>query len=259
MEFKIERVDFSAHGLHVEGFVFLPEDEGIASERRGLGALFTHGYTSHKGDVLNWAIRLASEGIASLIFDLPGHWLGSFTEVDSWANFEKNAFRLFEAAESELASRMSHPLKKILIGGHSLGALLAFQATEKLQFSGELVATIGVGLGISQKKTHLFETDVFRKTLAARSQLVASCLAPETVLPWISKSKKNIKFSEKRVHLIVGQDDAVVGEGGADALAQILKSQDNSVSVEKPRTLPHNRPEMAAAFIYSYIHKVLQL
>ena len=68
--------------------LFLPDPSRPIKE--GL-AVFCHGYTAHKGDLLTWASRLSEEGLTTLIFDIPGHYLGSYNEVESFEEFKNFA------------------------------------------------------------------------------------------------------------------------------------------------------------------------
>src|SRR5687767_14992756 len=68
-------------------------------------ALISHGYTSHKDSLLNWASRLAEERIPTVLFDLPGHYLGSFNEVERFEDFAGGAHLLFERAFEQLSTQ----------------------------------------------------------------------------------------------------------------------------------------------------------
>ncbi|MCM2351768.1 MAG: hypothetical protein NDI69_17260, partial [Bacteriovoracaceae bacterium] len=70
MSAKVVTLELSLPWFQVNALAFLPSIEGdrkIKSE----WAFFTHGYTSHKGDCLNWATRLVEIGVPCLIFDQP--------------------------------------------------------------------------------------------------------------------------------------------------------------------------------------------
>ena len=67
-------------------------------------AVFCLGYTADKSSILNWATRLAEVGCAVAIFDLPGHYLGNFSEVWDFEYFKNNAHKLFNSAYNELIS-----------------------------------------------------------------------------------------------------------------------------------------------------------
>lgn len=224
-------------------------------------ALFTHGYTASKRDNLSWAQRLAESGIPSVIFDLPGHYLGSFHECESFEDFKSYAHHCFKDAFDFLQHTLdqSSP-SSVILGGHSLGAMLSIKAQE-LSFLDQFnTISIGVGLGIGQHKTtHLFETSFYQKTLDLRRQLVSPALDSDNVFAWIKEEKLNVAVTGKRIHLITGEDDIVVGKGGMDAFSFILQEKGNTVTSQEPKRLPHHEPSMAASHIYHFLKKELSL
>ena len=81
-------------------------------------AIFTHGYTASKTDTLSWAQRLSDVGMACIIFDLPGHYLGSINEVESFEIFTEYAHHCFETAYNDLCSELNmDSFEHIIIGG----------------------------------------------------------------------------------------------------------------------------------------------
>lgn len=237
--------------------VFLPEK----SERKPIRALFTHGYTASKSDNISWAQRLSESGIPCAIFDLPGHYLGSINQVDSFETFKAHAHEGFEAAAAFLGDELGDELlERYILGGHSLGAMLSLKALELDRFEQTPSLAIGVGLGIGQhQSTHLFETSFYQKTLNIRRQLVCPELDSDNVFPWINQEKREIAIEGKRVHLITGVDDVVVGEGGMKALQERLESFGNDVSIQEPKRLAHHEPGMASTHIFHFLKKELAL
>ena len=69
----------------------LPSQDANEPSSIDTWAIFTHGYTASKRDCLPWAQRLAEAGIPAVIFDLPGHYLGSFHECESFEDFKEHA------------------------------------------------------------------------------------------------------------------------------------------------------------------------
>lgn len=164
----------------------------------------------------------------------------------------------FEAAANFLDEGLGKASKRYALGGHSLGALLSVKALEFDKFTDSLA--IGVGLGISQHKTaHLFESSFYQKTLNIRRQLVAPEIDSDLVFPWINEEKRNLDVHGKRIHLICGEDDVVVGKGGMQALADHLESGGNDVSVNEPKKLPHHEPSLASTHVYHFLKKELGL
>jgi hypothetical protein len=134
--------------------------------------------------------------------------------------------------------------------------MLAIRALQ-LDFLQELNAVgIGVGVGIlNSEKAHLFDSSFYEKTLNVRRQLVSPALDSDKVFPWIRAEKENATLEGKRVHLICGKDDVVVGEGGAKYFKDILEKRGNEVSLDEPARLQHHEPGGAASFIYHFLKK----
>lgn len=260
MPTKIIKLQLEHQGLKSNALAFMPDPSG---EIKSSLALLTHGYTSHKGSILNWASRLSDEGIPTLLFDQPGHYLGGFHEVDSFENYKNEAHKLFHCAYEKLKNlfKESYPLyeylleesqNKVILAGHSLGAMLALKALKEEVFSHNAFA-ICVGLGINvTNKTHIFQTPFYKSTLNIREQLVSPELCSNNVFPWLTEEKKNIQLQGKTIHFITGKDDLVVGERGTEEIIELLKSK-NTVTFDKPNSLPHHQPDMAASFVKKFI------
>lgn len=259
MSAKVLITELSLPWFQVNALAFIPHhDRPIKSE----WALFTHGYTSHKGDCLNWATRLVEAGVPCLIFDQPGHYLGSFHEVSSLEDFKAHAHELFAEGFSRLQTLMETNLgagnypspTSIILGGHSLGAFTSFLATELPAFASLKRVAIGIGIGIGQRQaTHLFETAFYERTLSIRRQLVAPALDSKQVFAWLKESKENFTVSGQRLHLITGEDDIVVGAGGLEAFIKVLEENGNSVTFERPRKLAHHEPGAASPHLYAFL------
>lgn len=259
MSIRLSKFTLEWENSAVHGLVFLPSNEVPI---RPVLAAFTHGFTSHKGSLLNWNTRLAEEGVASVLFDLPGHYLGSYCEANDFENFKANAPKLFRRAleQAVKAVRLEFPLDehhfvnpKVIIGGHSLGAMLSLMALDEIAIKYKNIEAICVGLGLPEEgKTHLFNTPFYKSTLALRAQLVSPALHPDVVFPWIKSAKENIKINNKKIHFITGMDDLVVAKDGTERFMKILEEQNNEVSIERPTKLPHHQPELAAGHIKKY-------
>lgn len=249
MDIKIIKKVITYQSFSSNAFAIIPQEA-----KHPIWGLFTHGYTSHKNDCLPWANRLAENGIPCLIFDLPGHYLGSFNEVNHFEDFKNNAHKLFLSAFDLLKEEQNSVPKHLILGGHSLGALLALKALNLDELSSIDVLGIGIGLGLNlDQRTHLFETTFYEKTINLRRQLVSPALGPNLVFPWIKEEKELLSIKNKRIHLIVGEDDVVVGKGGMDNLRDRMLLNGNKVSTSAPRKLPHHEPALAAPHLYSFL------
>lgn len=222
-------------------------------------AIFTHGYTASKGDCLPWANRLSDNGFACSIFDLPGHHLGSYNSVSSFEDFTGNTHTLFAHVLSDLKEHTETTTDRLILGGHSLGALLSLKALNLPDLQNYDLYAIAVGLGQNLNvSTHLFNTSFYEKTLNLRNQLVDECLHHEKMFPWIKQEKENLELKDKKIHLITGQDDVVVGKDGMKTFGERL-AKTNTVTMNEPVKLPHHEPTLASPHIYSFIKKELNL
>lgn len=255
----IEKVILNHPKFSSNALCFIPTAQLF---KANLLAIFTHGYTSSKTDLITWATRLSDAGITCVIFDLPGHYLGSFNELASLADFQLHTHELFLYAYKEAKKLLIQnnlifdTSAKIILGGHSLGALLALDCHKIKEFNKNTIY-MGVGLGINPLvKVHLFDTDFYQKTLNIRKQLVSAALNPKEVFPWIKGHKYNTDMRGQQVVLICGKDDVVVGKGGASHLKSQLE-EFNSVELIEPERLPHHEPQLAAGIIYNYLKQFL--
>jgi predicted esterase len=236
---------------------FVPTEH---AETRAEWALFTHGYTASKSDCLNWAQRLSEVNIPSVIFDLPGHHLGSFNSVESFEDFTEHSHECFNDAFEFLKEILGTECKTVILGGHSLGAMLSIKALKNTPFSELNRLAVAIGIGIGQHKTvHLFESSFYQKTLQVRRQLVDPHLDSDVMFPWIKQEKLDTDIAGERIHLITGEDDVVVGEGGMEAFRFNLESLGNNVTFNEPRKLAHHEPSKAATHIYNFLKKELSL
>lgn len=244
---------------------FLPD---MDAELKPTFALLTHGYTSDKSSLLTWAIRLAESGVSCALFDLPGHYQGNYSEVLDFEYFKSHAHELFrdaflglsEAFKEEFPLNehfLSETTLKLVLCGHSLGAMLALKAIALPEFELFEKRVVGVGLGMAPKGVvHLFDTPFYKSTLKVREQLVSPELKPDNVFPWIKNEKDNIQISNQDIHLISGVDDLVVGDDGVERFMESLVQKNNRVTLDKPSKLPHHEPQLAASYVKKYLKKI---
>lgn len=259
MSSKLIPLELSLPWFQVNAFAFIPSEK---NEIKSEWAFFSHGYTSHKGDCLNWVSRLVEVGVPCVIFDQPGHYLGSFHEVRTWEDFRDHAHELYGEAFFRIQALMENHFgvgqfptpKNIILGGHSLGAFTSIKALELPVFQNFSKVAVGVGIGIGQRQaTHLFETAFYEKTLSLRRQLVSPCLDSKIVFSWLKNEKENLTISSQRIHLITGEDDVVVGAGGLEAFIEVLERNGNVVTSDRPKRLPHHEPSTATPHLYSFL------
>jgi predicted esterase len=266
---KVIKILLDYQNQKTNALVFLPEIEADGpSEISSTFAVFTHGYTSDKSSILNWPIRLAEAGIACILFDLPGHYLGNFSEVEDFEYFKQHGHELFYSAYISLKNTFINefPLYehffesgqlKLVLGGHSLGAMLSLKALMLPEFKDFTKLSISVGLGMAPKDiVHIFDTPFYKSTLKIREQLVSPALKPTNVFPWIKEEKLNLNIQGAMIHLITGEDDLVVGNDGMERFAESLLAKNNQVTMEKPSKLPHHEPQLAAGYVKKYLKKI---
>ena len=260
---KISKLQLDYQNQKTNALIFLPE-----VEIRPVFAIFTHGYTADKSSILNWPIRLTEVGVSCILFDLPGHYLGNYSEVEDFEHFKNHGHELFYSAFLSLKKAFSEefPLSdylletdqlKIVVSGHSLGALLSIKALKIPEFKDFQKVSIAIGLGMAPKDiVHLFDTPFYKATLNIREQFVSQALRPDNVFPWIKEEKSLLDIRDVAVHLITGADDMVVGEDGMERFMQHLLIQNNTVTMDKPTKLPHHEPQLAATHIKKYLKKI---
>jgi pimeloyl-ACP methyl ester carboxylesterase len=254
MRIKIEKFTFNFGQWQMGAFKILPDEEQHPELKDGLG-IFTHGYTSHKGHILNWAALLAEHGMPSIIFDLPGHDLGTFGEVPDFAEFKAHAHELFQEV-FRITGAILHK-STLILGGHSLGALLALKALCLPDFASKKRVAVAVGLGLQKTNAPIpWEAPTMQTLLDWRAQLVSPALSPLNVLPWLVEEKNRLAMKGETIRLISGEDDAVVGPTGAENLRDFLKAQGNAVSLDKVAHLPHDKPELAAVRIRNFLQEL---
>lgn len=252
---RIQTTYIETSWCKTQALLLLPKGT-LRSER----VIYAHGYTASKADVLPWAVRAAENGIPGIVFDWPGHYLGGLNEVQRFTDFTHGAHGLFGEAWGKLHAAGNLPAgEHVVLGGHSLGALLALKALKLPEFAGLKRLGIGVGIGLNnQVETHLFDTEFYKKTLNVRRQLVSPALDSDLMFPWIRDEKLQLNLSGESIHLIVGEDDMVVSAGGLDAFAALLTDAGNQVTSFAPKKLPHHEPTLATphihAFLKSYLH-----
>lgn len=266
---KVLKVFLDYQNQKTNALVFLPEVHGEESSQiLPVFAILTHGYTADKSSILNWPIRLTEAGVSAILFDLPGHYLGNFSEVSDFGHFKEHAHELFLSAFLKLKECFleEFPLNenmlesdqlKLVFGGHSLGALLSLKALKLPEFGPYQKLSISVGLGMAPKDiVHLFDTPFYKSTLRIREQLVSSALSSDNVFPWIKDEKLMLDVHGETIHLITGSNDMVVGEDGMERLAESLLLKKNNVTTEKPAKLPHHEPQLAAGYVKKHLKKI---
>lgn len=259
MSVSVEKFIIECRGLRSHAMLIRPPHNIELLAHR---AVFTHGYTASKRDVLPWAFRLAEEGMPCLIFDLPGHYLGHYFELDDFKTFIDGTHYLFVEALGHFEKRLLPVAQngKLVLGGHSLGALMAFRASNLIELSSFNKILVGMGFGMSATDgKHIFQSRFYRKTLLQREQLVSPCLRADAIFEWINQEKENIKISAERVHLITGEDDVVVGHNGTERLRDRLQAFGIATSMVRPKRLPHHRPDEGAVHVYSELRDLLPI
>lgn len=269
MAMKIIKVYLNYQNQKTNALVFLPlneEDDNV--KPLPTFALLTHGYTADKSSLLNWAVRLTEAQVSVILFDLPGHYLGNFSEVLDFDYFKNHAHELFYTAflklQEQFLENFPHEknliLKenlKLILAGHSLGALLSLKALMLPEFLEYQKLSISVGLGLAPTNVvHLFDTPFYKSTLKIREQLVSLALKPDNVFPWIKEEKQSLNIEGAVIHLITGVDDVVVGEEGMEKFAAMMTAKGNTVTMERPSKLPHHEPQLAAPYVKKHLKKI---
>jgi alpha-beta hydrolase superfamily lysophospholipase len=255
MEIVVKRKEISSHNWKLPCLTFCPAE----AEVKAL-AVFSHGFTSHFADLLNWASRLSEISVATTIFGLPGHKLGSDSEVQSLDDFEQYVPKTYCKATESLREELPkiEPGTKLFVGGHSLGALLGLMSLEEEDFQDYELRGLAVGLGLlKENQRSLLSSPLFKQNMSIRNQLVSKALQSESMLPWLSKVKNNIKTQNRDIHLITGKNDIIMSSDSMLNMKRKLEEKGNRTSYEIPDNLPHHQPELASATIKKYVKSVL--
>lgn len=256
MNFTIALSGIAYRNFTVQALLFIPERLDSSMPM----ALFTHGYTDHKGSLVNWGARMAKRGIPTLVFDLPGHYLGSFNEVASFDEFSNHAHFLFEMGARFIEERLGVNFSGVILGGHSLGALMALRAADLPYFSERLQLIIPVGFGFGPGNgVHMLESPIYAETMKLRTQLVSPVLAPSILFPWLKKEKELLSLKGRRVHLICGENDGIIFDDGVTGMESMLLHLGNAVTITRPKRLPHHLPDLAAVHVDQAVRKFFNL
>lgn len=257
MSIKITKFLLPFEDQKTHGLFFYHEEKSPDSSSL---AVFTHGYTSHKGSILSWASRLCEEGLPVVLFDLPGHFLGNYSEVHNFETFTQKAEGLFKESVDYVFKHESMQDKKpsetnLVLGGHSLGSLLSLRASRDNFYNQfQKLHMVCVGFGLPPKGvTHIFNSAFYKSTLNLRAELISKAIGPELMFPWINEQKQEMDLTQKSVYLLTGQDDLVVGKNGAEEMRDLLLEHQNEVTLEKPTKLSHHLPELAASHIKKHL------
>ncbi len=257
MDFHINTKTIHYQKMQSNGLYFIPEKEKI----KNIVAIYTHGHTSHKGSLISWGIKHLDYGIPCVLFDLPGHYLGSYNEVESLEEFSNKAPFLFEKHFEEIQTLLPElSFEHFIVGGHSLGALMALKASETPFFNERPTLVMGVGFGSSplhKKENHMLETPFFQRTLKVYQQFVSPALRSPEVFSWLKEEKKNLKTKNKDVYLLTGRDDLIANEEQVRHLAQQLEKNGCRVTTQIAENLPHHTPDRASVHLMSHLKKVL--
>lgn len=256
MNFKLTPTNLEYGQFRVQALLFTPE---VLDSTLPI-AIMTHGYTDHKGSLVNWGARFARRGIAAIIFDLPGHYLGSFNEVESFDDFSQNTHRLFEVGARHLCQELHLRPSAVVLAGHSLGALMALRASSLQYFDDWQQFIIPVGFGFAPGNgVHMLESPIYAETMKLRSQLVSPSLRPAKLFPWLKREKELLSLSQRPIHLICGENDGIIFDEGVKAMEEMLIELGNQVTISRPRRLPHHLPDLAAAHVDHAVKKFFNL
>lgn len=252
--FNLEKRTLTSGPFTVNALAFIPE-----RPKTNFVGVFTHGYTASKSSLLTWGSRLAASGFSMMIFDLPGHYLGSYNEVESLQDFTNYSPLLFHEAKKYLEEmNLLTGDQTLILGGHSLGALMSLKALETdLNYQNVFNICVGYGLG-PQETIHAFDSDFYKKTFEFREQLVSEPIRGNKILPWIKSQKESMNISNHEIHLITGKDDIVVASDGSERLQELLQDKGNDVSLIRPNRMSHHQPELAGPHIMAILREKLK-
>jgi pimeloyl-ACP methyl ester carboxylesterase len=128
---RTKNITFGSHGLKLRGKIIFP---AAASPSYPVpGVLLCHGFGSGQNAMKPSAKMLAERGIATMIFDFRGHCTSEGVVDGKMVDDIIDAWKVLRDYPEVDRARMG-------IAGHSLGAMSAIMATEKLDSPNVLVA-----------------------------------------------------------------------------------------------------------------------
>lgn len=205
------------------------------------GALIQHGYGAEKADLLPLAVFLASYGFVSLLPDAWGHGERLPQSGQTWQNTASSSFFLQVArhtlddareALTLLASRSEVREDKILVGGFSMGAMVALILGTEDERAAGVVSIAGSPL-----------PDLMGNAL------FGSALPDEAVLAWArdhDAAAHIADFAPKPLLLSHGREDDMVPVAGAIRLYEAAQ----------PYYAAY--PDRLALLLYEHTHTVTQ-
>jgi pimeloyl-ACP methyl ester carboxylesterase len=198
---RIDRVEFPSGGGIVRGLHYY-------SERADTCVVLCHGYSSAKHNMDPLAFHLAASGYAALAIDFLGHKLGASSgPLSDAADLVANAMGAAQCA------RTLHGVRRVILGGHSMGAATAIGAAALLPEVAGLIV-----MATSADRSRQLTDDTMLSGLRNRSAYVDG-VSPEAITEAMDGFTQKIgEIAPRPVLVIAGQKDALVSPSAVQRL-----------------------------------------
>lgn len=243
---RVEHQSLKSGPLSVSSSLFIPK-----TLKFSFSVIMTHGYTTCREQLVMPAMRLCQAGIPVFIFDLPGHFASSLNDLNSFEDFKNFTPHLFHIALKEI-EKTKIETDHFVFGGHSLGGLLSLLAPGHKR----LISRFAIGVGAYPKGEHPYQHSFFREMIELRSQMVSRFISPQVIFDWLSEEKEKLLISNEKIQIINGEDDFIATEKATMRMKNLLEAKGNTVDLQRPKTLPHHRPDLIGPHLFKYLKKL---
>lgn len=211
---KIERVEFPSAGGTVRGLLY-------HTQRPAACIVLCHGYSASKHNVDPLAYHLAAEGYIALAFDFLGHKLGS-----SSLPLTRTGDLLANALDAVEYAKTLPGVRRLVIGGHSMGAAAAIGAAAR---SSDISGVIAMSTSLQRGRQLAGATDPERTSstratpgllsgLSNRSAYVEGASPNEIAQAMDSFTSKVRAIAPRPLLVVAGSKDALVAPSAVRAL-----------------------------------------
>lgn len=162
MALKLQTLNIPANPIPLAGLRYLPP----TPSQKPI-ALLAHGFSAGKYSLDSLAVYLATHGIEAITFDFVGHKLGATGgEMQTIQQAVDNLHDAWRWLQSE------EPNRKMVLVGHSMGAVASLQVAERILSAKETVAGV-ICLCTGMEPARGFATTLGKSLLEQRGDYVA--------------------------------------------------------------------------------------
>ena len=197
----IDRVEFESAGGTVRGLLY-------HTRRAATCVVLCHGYSAGKHNVDPLAYHLATEGYVSLAFDFLGHKLGASSGPLATADG-----LVVNALDAVTYARTQTLVRRIVIGGHSMGAATAIGAA----LEDPVIAGV-IGISTARHRSAKLASDGLVRGLINRKPYVDGAGPEEITAAMDSYTARIAELAPRPLLLVAGSRDSLVAPSAAAQL-----------------------------------------